>query len=156
MLVSKDRLLCFFKSLFFKLKKTASRKERWQEYGSIYKLRGSSMKMLILFHLNIYMGWKKNESLHSKQMILFPQCYLCEKCCFWNQMRNTQQRGGSVKSLVRSVLASHKFKTFLFWVSEKAGTQTCGVASFVCPVSWPPHLAYVAPRAAREMPKREV
>lgn len=58
MLVSKDRLFClFFKSLFSKLKKTAPRKaERRPECGSIYRLMGSSMEMLILYYLNIYMG----------------------------------------------------------------------------------------------------
>jgi hypothetical protein len=45
-------LLLVLKSLLWKLKETAPRKvERQPEYGSIYKLMGSSTKMLILYYL---------------------------------------------------------------------------------------------------------
>lgn len=56
MLVSKDRLFCFFflsfKITILEVKENAPRKvKRQPEYGSIYKLMGSSTKMLILYYL---------------------------------------------------------------------------------------------------------
>lgn len=68
MFLSKDRLFCFLFFFFFSFKTYSTilevkehcpqegREAAREEYGSIYKLMGSSTKMLILYYLNIYIG----------------------------------------------------------------------------------------------------
>lgn len=62
MLVRKDSLFHFsflsFKITILEVKENCPQegREAAREYGSIYKLMGSSTKMLILYYLNIYTG----------------------------------------------------------------------------------------------------
>lgn len=130
MLVSKDRLFCFsfflvLKSLLWKLKETAPRKvERQPEYGSIYKLTGSSTKMLILYYLNIYMGWKqrKMSPFTSSRWFHFPVLFI-KKVMLLNQMRSTEQVEGSTESSFAQHLLDMNAKPFCLgnWTKAEHG-----------------------------------
>lgn len=133
--------LLVLKSLLWKLKETAPRKvERQPEYGSIYKLMGSSTKMLILYYLNIYMGWKqrKMSPFTSNRWFHFPVLFI-KKVMLLNQRRSTEQVEGSTESPLAQHLLDVNSRPFCLGNWRKAELRALAHVRRVFPVRWPPN-----------------